>query len=87
MAIDFDVRCDALVPRFSDYIEQALEPAAAEALEQHLLICADCAEYLAQLRATVAGAGRLRDADAPPPTTLARLQHLFRTRARDGDEP
>lgn len=85
MAIDFDARCDVLVTRFSDYLEQTLEPAEAEALEQHLVICTGCAEYVAQLRATVAGAGKLRDHAIPPPTTLARLAQLFRAHRRDDE--
>lgn len=82
MAIDFDVRCDALVDRFSDYLEGAIEPGETEALEQHLLICDGCAEYVAQLRATVAGASKLRDHISLAPTTLTHLERLFKAHRR-----
>jgi anti-sigma factor RsiW len=53
------LRCDQLVEIASDYLEKELSAADAERLEQHLLICAACAEYLAQIRAVRAGARKL----------------------------
>jgi anti-sigma factor RsiW len=53
------LRCDQLVEIASDYLEQELNAADAERLEQHLLICGACAEYLAQIRAVRDAARRL----------------------------
>ena len=59
MGFSTHLRCDQLVEIASDYLEKALHAAEAERLEQHLLICGACAEYLAQIRAVRDGARRL----------------------------
>jgi anti-sigma factor RsiW len=53
------LRCDQLVEIASDYLEKELSAADAERLEQHLLICGACTEYLAQIRAVRDGARKL----------------------------
>ena len=87
MAIDFDVRCDVLVSRFGDYLERQLGPDEAEALEQHLVICEGCSDYVAQLRATMASVRNLRADAAPSAATLARLQQLFAAQRRGEADP
>lgn len=59
MGFSTHLRCDQLVEIASDYLEKALTAADAERLEQHLLICGACAEYVAQIRAVKEGAKRL----------------------------
>jgi hypothetical protein len=78
VTIDHRVRCDEVVELVSDYLEAALSLPEREALEQHVLICADCAEYLRQLRSTVEAAARMRDDDPPLPEES--LLQLFRRR-------
>ena len=65
MGFSTHLRCDQLVEIASDYLEKELNAADAERLEQHLLICGACAEYVAQIRAVKDGARRLvPEADA-----------------------
>jgi anti-sigma factor RsiW len=54
--------------RLSDYMDGELLPADVEALEAHLLECADCGRALHELRAVVARAGQV--IDRPPETDL-----------------
>lgn len=64
MGFSTHLRCDQLVEIASDYLEKTLTAADAERLEQHLLICGACAEYVAQIRAVKESAKRLvLDAD------------------------
>ena len=60
MAIGYYVRCDEVVELVSDYLEHALDATETEAIEQHVLICAGCADYIEQMRSTLQLAGRLR---------------------------
>jgi anti-sigma factor RsiW len=69
------LRCDQLVEIASDYLEKELNAADAERLEQHLLICGACAEYLAQIRAVRDGARKLLP-DAEPQLDLESEQRL-----------
>ena len=65
MGFSTHLRCDQLVEIASDYLERELNAADAERLEQHLLICGACAEYLAQIRAVRDAARKLAtEADA-----------------------
>ena len=65
MGFSTHLRCDQLVEIASDYLEKVLTAADAERLEQHLLICGACAEYVAQIRAVKDGARKLVPAREP----------------------
>lgn len=54
--------------RLSDYLDGELAPAEVEALEAHLLECAECGRTLHELRAVVARAGQV--IDRPPANDL-----------------
>jgi predicted anti-sigma-YlaC factor YlaD len=58
--------CSALVELLSDYDTGALDVPTAARVRLHLLICAGCRGYLAQLRTTVAMMARLWVADLDP---------------------
>ena len=60
MGFSTHLRCDQLVEIASDYLERALSAQDAERLEQHLVICGACAEYIAQIRAVRDAARRLK---------------------------
>jgi anti-sigma factor RsiW len=64
----------------SDYLEGALAPRDRERLEGHLATCPHCSEYLAQIRATIAAAGRVEPDDLPPAALdeLVALYHRWR---------
>jgi hypothetical protein len=88
MAIDAHVRCDEIVTALGEFLERALGPEETEAVEQHLVICAGCAAYVAQLRTTTERASSLRTPDEPDGPTVSCLRTLFAAhRARDEGEP
>jgi anti-sigma factor RsiW len=61
-----DVVCREAVELVTDYLEAALSPAQRRRFEAHLAHCPDCPEYLAQMRAIVALAGRVTPDDLTP---------------------
>jgi anti-sigma factor RsiW len=58
-----DLVCQQAVELVTDYLEGALPRAARRRFERHLAGCPHCTEYLAQIRATIAVAGRISPAD------------------------
>jgi anti-sigma factor RsiW len=61
-----DIVCQQAVELVTDYLEGALSRAGRRRFEAHLANCPHCTEYLAQMRATIELAGRLRPADLTP---------------------
>ena len=83
MGFSTHLRCDQLVEIASDYLERALSAHDAEQLEQHLVICGACAEYIAQLRAIREASlrmGQAREAESNvgPEHALESLLDRFR---------
>ena len=74
--------CRRFVEDVSDYLEGALSPETVAAVERHLADCPHCRAYLAQLRASIAGARALeeRDVDTMPDDVRERLLRAFRER-------
>jgi len=58
-----EIVCQQVVELVTDYLEGALPRRDRERLEQHLADCPHCAEYLRQMRLTIATVGRVRPAD------------------------
>ena len=50
---EIDIACRELVELVTDYLEDALDPAAAAAVERHLALCPHCQRYLEQMRETI----------------------------------
>ncbi len=61
-----DLACQQVVELVTDYLEGTLPRAERRRLERHLPACPHCTEYLAQMRATIALAGRITPADLTP---------------------
>ncbi|MFL5967094.1 MAG: anti-sigma factor family protein [Gaiellaceae bacterium] len=78
MRLDRELTCAQLVELVTDYLEDALSPEDVERVEEHLVFCDGCTNYLEQMRATVAASGRLRTEDVPP-----ELQERLLTAFRD----
>jgi anti-sigma factor RsiW len=78
------IACKQLVELVTDYLDDALSDSDRQAVENHLLACDDCTEYLAQMRVLVAGTAGLLDAgvdvDALPPGMLDGLLQSLRLR-------
>ena len=77
MANAEDLNCAELVELVSDYIDGALALDDRLRFEEHLTICSGCANYLDQMRTTIALSGRLRVDDLSP-EARADLVHAFR---------
>ena len=80
MTIPSHLRCDQVVEIVSDYLERALASRDVEELEQHLLICNACADYVEQMREVLDKARKLPGGEAEPldETTAAQLLATFR---------
>ena len=72
----FELACREFVELVTDYLEGALEPSRRAAMDRHLRDCAFCADYLDQIRATIAATGRLRVSSIAP-TTRAKVLAAF----------
>jgi anti-sigma factor RsiW len=72
--------CRDAIALMSDYLEGALAPRDRDRLDGHLATCPHCSEYLAQIRATIAAAGRVEPDDLPPDALdeLVALYHRWR---------
>ena len=62
------VTCQQVVELVTDYLEHALPPDEASLFEQHVNFCDGCDWYLEQMRATIAGVGRITEEDVPVET-------------------
>lgn len=58
--------CQQLVELVSDYLEDRLAPEERESFEDHLALCADCREYVEQMRVTLRALGRLPEESLSP---------------------
>lgn len=72
--------CRQAVALMTDYLEGALSMRDQARLEGHLAGCPHCAEYLKQIRVTVAAAGRVEPEDLAPEALdeLVSLYHRWR---------
>ena len=75
--IDPQMRCVELVELVTDWMEDALDDRTLSRLEEHLVICPPCGEYVTQLRQS-ATLLRTLDAEAPPPEARRELLEMFR---------
>jgi anti-sigma factor RsiW len=73
--------CQELVELVTEYLEATLPASDREHVENHLSLCRGCADYLEQMRQTIAAAGRLREEELDP-KMRDQLMDLFREWAR-----
>ena len=73
-----DLACEHVVEIVTDYLEGALDPETASAVEYHLTLCPDCDEYLQQMRITIQLLGRV-----PVETLSPRARRELLTAFRD----
>jgi anti-sigma factor RsiW len=71
-----DLACRDLVELVTAYLDGALPPAEAAAVDAHLAGCAGCRHYLDQIRVTVTALGRVPVQDLPD-DVYARLHAAF----------
>lgn len=73
MKLSDELTCLELVALVTEYFEGALDAADVQRFEEHLVFCDGCANYLEQMRASIAATGRLREEDLPPALTAGLL--------------
>ena len=72
------ITCRDFVELVTDYLEGQIAAAEQHAINDHLGECPGCAEYVRQMRLTIAATGRLRLEDLPAPLE-ERLLAAFRS--------
>jgi hypothetical protein len=73
-----EIRCVEFVEAVTDWMEGALGDDDRLALEEHLVICPHCTEYVSQLRLTATVLRARPITEAPPPAARAALLETFR---------
>ncbi len=71
------ITCRDAVELITAYLDDALPARERRTLEHHLSNCEHCAEYLSQMRVTIAAAGRV-DPDQLSASTQQTLIELYR---------
>ena len=64
---EHEIICREFVELVTEYLEGALPAETVGLVEQHLVLCEWCRNYLGQVEATVRALGRLGDVIARPP--------------------
>jgi anti-sigma factor RsiW len=77
MRLDRELACQEVVELVTAYLEDALEPADRERVEEHLVFCDGCESYVEQMRTTVRLAGRVEQ--ELPRELEAQLLEAFRS--------
>lgn len=77
MSAQDEMTCKELVEVVSDYLEGRLPANDRRRLEEHLDECPYCAEYIDQMRLTIAALGELSE-DALSPEARGELVEAFR---------
>jgi len=72
-----DLVCQEAVELVTDYLEGVLSRRQRRRFEAHLRACPNCANYLDQIRATIALTGRI-EPDELSPEARADLTELYR---------
>jgi len=57
--------CQQVAALLVDYVAEALDPATAQALEEHLQMCRDCVAFLNTYRGTIRATRALRYEEMP----------------------
>jgi anti-sigma factor RsiW len=71
---DDHLRCREVVEVLTDYFEGTMPPSERIRLEQHLLLCDGCTNYVEQFRMTIRLTGRLTEEDVAEPVPTGLLE-------------
>ena len=74
-----EITCRDLVELVTPYLEDALDEPTLDRVEEHLIMCDWCVDYLEQIRATIGALGTL-----PPEPVPARLRQVVAAAVREG---
>ncbi len=75
-----DLACQEVVELLTDFLEGALDRETGAQIEQHLVLCPDCTEYLRQFRLTIGATGRISETALPDHVEAELLQTFRRWR-------
>jgi predicted anti-sigma-YlaC factor YlaD len=78
-----EIVCRDFVELATEYLDGALPEHDLELVEEHLVICSLCRDYLDQIEATAAAVGATAG-DAPAGEAVRALVGAFVARTRDG---
>jgi predicted anti-sigma-YlaC factor YlaD len=78
---DAEISCREFVELVTDYQEDALPEPVVDLVEEHLVLCDWCRDYLGQLEVTVAATAKIVD-EPPPAAELATAMAAFRAARR-----
>jgi anti-sigma factor RsiW len=76
--LDHGPSCRELVELVTEYLDGALEPSVAVAVQHHLALCPPCVEYVLQMRRTAAFLGDLPEEESLPAPIERQLLAAFR---------
>ena len=79
---DHEIICREFVELVTEYLDGELPPATVDLVEQHLVMCDWCRDYLGQFEATVTAVGQL-PGEPPPKELLETLLVSFREQASE----
>ena len=77
---DHEIICREFVELVTEYLDGALPAATVDLVEQHLVMCDWCQDYLHQFETTIESVGRL-DSEPPRKELLETLLVAFREQA------
>jgi predicted anti-sigma-YlaC factor YlaD len=78
-----EIICREFVELLTDYLDHALSPPALDLVEEHLVICAGCRDYLGQFEATTRVAAQAAG-EQPPGELLEAILVAARRGATEG---
>jgi predicted anti-sigma-YlaC factor YlaD len=77
---DHEIICREFVELVTEYLDRALPAATVDLVEQHLVMCDWCQDYLHQFKTTIESVGQL-GSEPPPAELLETLLVAFREQA------
>jgi|tagenome__1003787_1003787.scaffolds.fasta_scaffold20793047_3 predicted anti-sigma-YlaC factor YlaD len=81
---EHEIICREFVELVTEYLEGTLGAETTDLVEQHLVMCDWCRDYLGQFEATVEAVHEI-DHEPPPKEMLERLLTTFRAQAWEED--
>jgi len=79
---EHEIICREFVELVTEYLDGELPPGTLDLVEQHLVMCDWCRDYLGQFEATLAAVGQL-PSEPPPTELLETLLVSFREQASE----
>jgi predicted anti-sigma-YlaC factor YlaD len=82
-----EIVCREFVELATEYLEASLPPETLELVEEHLLMCDWCRDYVAQIEATASAVSQAPEEPKLSDEAMRGLLDAFRHRATGREEP